>query len=168
MASGSKVAVANCSTYIQGCLSWDANATSSGIVVNARLYMRRTNNYSGDTYSDSVTQYLGITSDTSTTGFNYSQTTALHVYGGQQNTWQGPYFTASRTFDNSRGGETIYIRWRTVDNMGYGFLSGGGNSSSQVAITLPQAYTAPSTPSISASASGVNSVSVTYGTSSFG
>lgn len=162
MASGSKVAVANCSTYIQGCVSWDANATSSGIVVNVRFYMRRTNNYSGDTYSSSVTKYINISGDAN--AWNYSQTSELHVYGGQQNTWQGPYFTASRTFDNSRGGDTIYVGWKTVENYVSGYLGGSGN----VAITLPTAYTAPSTPTISASASGVNSVSVTYGISSFG
>ena len=162
MASGSKVAVANCSTYIQGCLSWDANATSSGIVVNVRMYMRRTNNYSGSTSSTNVTQSICISGDPN--NYGYSQTGALTVAGGQQNTWQGPYFTASRTFDSSRSGNTIYVGWKTVDNLGYGYLSGSGN----VQITLPQAYTAPNTPTISASASGVNSVSVTYGTSSFG
>lgn len=162
MASGSKVAVANCSTYIQGCLSWDANATSSGIVVNVRMYMRRTNDYSGSTNSSSVTQSICISGDPN--NYGYSQTGALTVAGGQQNTWQGPYFTASRTFDSSRSGNTIYVGWKTVDNLGYGYLSGSGN----VQITLPQAYTAPSTPSATVKEIYTNGAKFGVSVSSYG
>lgn len=161
MASGSKVAIANTSTYVQGCLSWDANVSGSSIVVNVRFYMRRTNNYSGSTGTSSCNQRICISGDPN--NYGYSQTDAVWVEGNKQNQWQGPYFSASRTFDASRGGETIYVGWK-VDGDSTGHLNGSGN----VQITLPTAYQAPATPTVSASNASGSSNSVTYGTTSFG
>lgn len=165
MASGSKVAIANCSTYIQGCLSWDANPNSSGkIVVNVRFYMRRTNDYAGETKSTNITQYICISGDPD--NYGYSQTDTIIVYGGasNQNVWQGPYFTASREFEADRSGNTIYVGWKTVDNLGSGYLSGSGN----VQITLPQAYSDPSGLNVSVNSVGTNSANLHVTLSSYG
>lgn len=131
------VAIANTSTWIQGGIEYDAYVSGSNIVVNVRFYMRRTNVYSDITRSSDITQYICISGDPN--NWNYSQTDEITVYGGQQNVWQGPYFTASRTFDASRGGSTIYVGWKTVDNLGYPYLSGSGNTT----ITLPSAVSPP-------------------------
>ena len=161
MASGSKVAVSNTSTYIQGCIDWSTSVSGSNIVVNVSFYMRRTNNYSGSTGTSSCNQRICISGDPA--NYGYSQTDAVWVEGNKQNQWQGPYFSASRTFDASRGGDTIYVGWK-VDGDSYGYLNGSGN----VQITLPTAYQAPATPTVSASNASGSSNSVTYGTTSFG
>lgn len=132
------VAVANTSTYIQGGIEYSTSTSSSGITVTVRLYFRRTNAWSGPTNSSSVTQSICISS--LSTSYGYSQTTAVTVAGGQQNVWQGPFYTASRTFDPSRGGETIYVGWKTTDNVGGYFSNAGGTT---VTITLPTTATAP-------------------------
>lgn len=161
MASGSKVAVANTSTYIQGCIDWSTSVSGSNIVVSVSFYMRRTNNYSGSTGTSSCNQRICISGDPA--NYGYSQTDAVWVEGNKQNQWQGPYFSASRTFDASRGGDTIYVGWK-VDGDSYGYLNGSGN----VQITLPTAYQAPATPTVSVSNASGSSNSVTYGTTSFG
>lgn len=135
MASGSKVAISNCSTYIQGAIDWETSVSGSNIIVTVRFYMRRTNNYSSDTYSSDVTKYIQISSDPNL--WNYSTGGDLRVYGGQQDVWQGPYFTATRTFDASRSGDTIYVGWKTVENYVTGYLGGSGNTT----IVLPIAET---------------------------
>lgn len=132
------VAVANTSTYIQGGIEYSTSTSSSGITVTVRLYFRRTNSWSGSTNSSSVTESICISS--SSTSFGYSQTAAVNVAGSQQNVWQGPFYTASRTFDASRGGETIYVGWKTTDNAGSYFSNTGGTV---VQITLPTTATAP-------------------------
>lgn len=133
------VAVANTSTYIQGGIEYSTSTSSSGITVTVRLYFRRTNAWSGPTNSSSVTESLCISS--SSTSFGYSQTAAVNVAGGQQNVWQGPFYTASRTFDASRGGETIYVGWKTTDNNSGGYFNNTGGT--VVQITLPTTATAP-------------------------
>lgn len=132
------VAVANTSTYIQGGIEYSTSTSSSGITVTVRLYFRRINVWSGSTNSSNVTESICISS--SSTSYGYSQNAAVTVAGGQQNVWQGPFYTASRTFDASRGGETIYVGWKTTDNAGSYFNNTGGTT---VAITLPTTATAP-------------------------
>lgn len=155
-----EAAVANTSTYIQGRVNYSTSVSSSGITVSVQFQMRRTNDYSGSTYSTSAVPSICISGDS--TNFGYVGSAGITVAGGKQNQWQNIY-SASRTFDSSRSGDSIYVGWK-VSNDNSGYLGG----SKTQAITLPQAYTAPSTPTISASASGVNSVSVSYGISSYG
>ena len=132
------VAVANTSTYIQGGIEYSTSTSSSGITVTVRLYFRRTNSWSGSTNSSNVTESICISG--SSTNYGYSQNAAVNVAGGQQNVWQGPYFTASRTFEPSRGGGNIYVGWKTTDNAGSYFSNTGGTV---VQITLPTTATAP-------------------------
>lgn len=162
MASGSKVAVSNCSTYIQGAIDWSTSTSGSDIIVTVKFYMRRTNAWSGDTYSSDTTKYIQITGDPDL--WNYSTGGELLVEGGQQNVWQGPYFTATRTFSSERAGNTIYVGWKTVENAVSGYLGGSG----QTTITLPTPSVAPTKPTVSVSNATATSASVTYGTSSFG
>lgn len=130
------VAVANTSTYIQGGIEYDAYVSGSNIVVNVRLYFRRTNTWSGQTSSSSVGEYICISGDPA--NYNYSQTGSITVAGGQQNVWQGAFFSASRTFDSSRGGNTIYVGWKTNDNVS-SYFTGSNN----IQITLPTVNTPP-------------------------
>lgn len=130
------VAVANTSTYIQGGIEYDAYVSGSNIVVNVRLYFRRTNAWSGQTYSSSVGEYICISGDPA--NYNYSQTGSITVAGGQQDVWQGAFFSASRTFDSSRGGNTIYVGWKTNDNVS-SYFTGSNN----IQITLPTVNTPP-------------------------
>lgn len=155
-----RVAQANTSTYIQGSVDYYAYVSGSNIIVDVYFAMRRTNAYSGQTYSSTAVPQICISSDSS--NFGYSGSAGITVSGGQQNVWQQIY-SASRTFSASRSGETIYVGWRvTNDNSGY--LGG----SAVAAITLPQASTAPNKPTVSINTPYVASVIVTYGTSSFG
>ena len=153
-------AQANTSTYIQGVVDYSAYTSNGSIKVDVTFKMRRTNNYSGTTYSTTAIPRICISGDPA--NFGYSGSAGINVYGGQQNTWQTIY-SASRTFDASRSGNTIYVGWK-VDNDNSGYLAG----SATAAITLPTAYTAPSTPTVSASNSSASANSVSYGTSSFG
>lgn len=155
------VAVSNTSTYIQGGIEYDVSTSSSGITVNVRFYMRRTNAYSGSTYSSNVTQQICISSDPNM--YHYSESDGITVAGGQQNVWQGPYFTASRTFDASRGGQTIYVGWKTTDNVDV-YLSGSGN----VQITLPTAVTAPTGLAVSNAQKYQNSFAATVSVTGWG
>lgn len=155
------VAVANTSTYIQGGIEYSTSTSSSGITVSLAFYMRRTNTYSSSTYSSSVTQQLCISSDPN--NYSWSQDTAITVAGGKQNVWQGPYFTASRTFDASRGGQPIYIGWKTTDNVS-GYLGGSGN----VQITLPTTATAPTGLAVSNAQKYQNSFAATVSVTGWG
>ena len=138
------VAVANTSTYIQGGIDYSTWVEGSEIVVQVKLYFRRTNAWSGSTYSSSTVQYICISGDPN--NYGYSQTTAITVAGGQQNAWQGPFFTATRRFSADRSGNNIYVGWKTQDNAS-SYFTGSANAT----ITLPQAYTAPSGLSITIS-----------------
>lgn len=130
-----RVAVANTSTYIQGSVDYYAYVSGSNIVVDVYFAMRRTNSYSGNTYGSAATPQICISGDS--TNFGYTGSAGITVYGGQQDVWQGIY-SASRTFDSSRGGNTIYVGWRVInDNSGY--FGGSGVA----AITLPTANTPP-------------------------
>lgn len=152
MASGSKVAVSNCSTYIQGAIDWTTSTSGSNIIVTVKFYMRRTNAWSGDTYSSDTTKYIQITGDSSL--WNYSTGGELLVEGGHQNVWQGPYFTATRTFSSDRAGDTIYVGWKTVENFVSGYLGGSG----QTTITLPTPVPTPDLTGI-----GVTATTATVG-----
>lgn len=136
-----RVAEANTSAYIQGSVDYYAWVENGNIIVDVYFQMRRTNSYSGATWSGTAVPAICISGDSG--NFNYSGSAGITVSGGQQGTWQQIYF-ASRTFDASRSGNTIYVGWRvTNDNSGY--LEG----SAVAAITLPQAYTTPSGLSVS-------------------
>lgn len=138
------VAIANTSTYIQGGIDYSTWVEGSEIVVQVKLYFRRTNAWSGSTNSSSTVQYICISGDPN--NYGYSQTTAITVAGGQQNAWQGPFFTATRRFSADRSGNNIYVGWKTQDNAG-SYFTGSANAT----ITLPQVYTAPSGLSITIS-----------------
>lgn len=142
MAQSTQVAIANSSTYIQGGITYEITTSGSNIHVIIRLYFRRTNTYAGATSSSSVTQYLAASGAAS--NWVNCQTGAITVNGGQQNVWQGRFAKYERDFDASRGGQTIYIGWKTVDNY-QGYFSGEG----QTTITLPTVATSPTGLSVS-------------------
>ena len=147
--------------YIEGRIDYSTSILSDGkIRVTAILQMRRNNypDYTGNTGGDYCTKAICISGDS--TNFNYSGGTPLWIYGSDQNNWVEK-FRATRDFEASRGGGQIYLGWKTEGNS---YISG----SRVQLITLPQGYTAPSTPSVSASNSSNTANSVTYGTSSFG
>lgn len=147
--------------YIEGRIDYSTSILSDGkIRVTAIFQMRRNNypDYTGDTGGDYCTKAICISGDSG--NFNYSGGTPLWVYGSDKNNWVEK-FRATRDFDASRGGSQIYLGWKTEGNS---YISG----SRVQQITLPQGYTAPSTPSVSASNSSNTANSVTYGTSSFG
>ena len=99
-------AIANtANSYIQGGLEIITSKSGGNVTVTAKLYMRRTNNYSGSTYDSNVSR--SITIDGTTT----SGSGAVTVAGGQQNVWQGPILTASKTFSGSA--RSITISWAT-------------------------------------------------------
>ena len=130
-----RAAIANTSTYIQGSVDYNAYVSGNNIIVDVTFQMRRTNVYSGSTYSSTATPSIMISGSQT---WNYTGNPGITVQGGQQNVWQTIY-SASRTYSASSSGSTIYIGWRvTNDNSGY--LGG----SATTAITLPQVYTAPS------------------------
>ena len=130
-----RVAEANTSTYIQGSVDYYAYTSGTNIIVDVYFQMRRTNTYSGDTYGATAVPNICISGDPN--NFGYVGSSGIRVVGGQQNVWQ-TIFTASRTFDSSRSGQTIYVGWKvTNDNSGY--LGG----SAVAAITLPSAATPP-------------------------
>ncbi len=108
MASGSKVAVANTSTYIQGCIDYNAYVSGGNIVVDVSFYMRRTNAYSGSTYSSTATPSIMISGSQT---WNYTGGAGITVAGGRQNVWQGAYYSASRTYPAGYGGTTLYVGW---------------------------------------------------------
>lgn len=129
-----RVAVANTSTYIQGSVDYYAYVSGSNIVVDVYFAMRRTNSYSGNTYSSTATPSIMISGSQS---WNYTGNSGITVYGGQQDVWQDIY-SASRTYASSAGGSTIYVGWK-VDNDNSGYFGG----SAIAAITLPTANTPP-------------------------
>ena len=131
-----RVAEANTSTYIQGSVDYYAYVSGSNIIVDVYFQMRRTNAYSGDTHSPTAVPNICISGNP--TNFNYTGSPDIRVAGGQQDVWQ-TIFTASRTFDSSRSGQTTYVGWKvTDDNSGY--LGG----SAVAAITLPVVVPTPS------------------------
>ncbi len=159
-----RAAVANTSTYIQGSVDYSVSTSSSGITVNVTFQMRRTNAYSGSTYSSSAVPSICISSSSSS--FNYSGGAGITIAGGQQNVWQTVY-SASRTFGADRSGNTIYVGWKVTNDNSGGYLGG----SAVEAITLPNAYTAPSNLTIHASplaSRPTDSIEVTWGAGSFG
>lgn len=159
-----RAAVANTSTHIQGSVDYSVSTSSSGITVSVTFQMRRTNAYSNPTYSSSAVPSICISSSSSS--FNYSGGAGITIAGGRQNVWQTVY-SASRTFDPSRGGGNIYVGWKVSNDNSGGFLGGSAVES----ITLPTVYTAPNTPTLSASpaaSSPTDSIEITWGTSSFG
>ena len=130
-----RAAIANTSTYIQGSVDYNAYVSGNNIIVDVTFQMRRTNSYSGATYSSTATPGIMISGSQT---WNYTGSAGITVQGGQQNVWQTIY-SASRTYSAASSGSTIYIGWRvTNDNSGY--LGGSATTS----ITLPQVYTAPS------------------------
>lgn len=151
------VAISNTSTYIQGGLDVSTSVSGSSIIVTEKLYFRRTNVYSGSTYSSSVTGTLNISTQAT------SSTTGVTVAGGQQNVWQGPFYTATRTFDSSRSGNTITCSWSTSDNVS-SYFSGSGSAS----ITLPTAATAPTGLAVTLDDFGVDWAKMTVSISSWG
>lgn len=151
------VAISNTSTYIQGGLDVTTSVSGTNIIVTEKLYFRRTNVYSGSTYSSSVTGTLNISTQAT------SSTTAITVAGGQQNVWQGPFYTATWTFDSSRSGNTITCSWSTTDNVASWF-SGSGSAS----ITLPTVTVAPSGLSVTLKDYGENWGTFAVSLSSYG
>jgi len=149
-------AIANtANSYIQGGLEITTSKSGGNVTVTAKLYMRRTNNYSGSTYDSNVSR--SITIDGSVT----SGSGAVTVAGGQQNVWQGPILTASKTFTGAA--RNITISWATS-----GVASTNLNGSGSTSFTVPAGYVAPSGGYITIIGKTYNSVTAKVGVSSFG
>ena len=124
------IAVANTSTYIQAGLDTYIHDNGGSKTVECFLYFRRTNSYSGATYSSSVDCEVYIDSA------SHMANMAITVEGGKQNVWQGPFLSVSKTFTG--GQTTATVRWVTRDNVG-SYLGGSGSAT----ITVPASYTPP-------------------------
>lgn len=154
-----RVAIANTSTYIQGSVDYYAYVSGSNIVVDVYFAMRRTNSYSGSTYSSTATPSIMISGSQS---WNYTGNPGITVAGGQQDVWQDIY-SASRTYASSAGGSTIYVGWK-VDNDNSGYFGGSGVA----AITLPTTNTPPTGLATSNTRPGVESFTSTVSITGWG
>ena len=146
-------AVRNCSTYIQGGLEIYTTTTGDTTTVYAKLYMRRTNSYGYDTYQPGSTAKITID------GSQSSTTSELRVRGSQQNVWQGPYLTASKTFTGDS--KKITISWETN---GGTYLTGSGSTD----YIVPASYVAPSGLNVSITSKTYNSATLAVSISSYG
>lgn len=149
-------AIANtANAYIQGGLEISTSVSGGNVTVTAKLYMRRTNVYSGSTYDSNLSR--SITIDGSTT----SGSGAVTVAGGQQNVWQGPILTASKTFTGAA--RNITISWAASGASVTHF-----NGSGSTGYTVPAGYIAPSGGYITILSKTHDSVTAKVGVSSFG
>ncbi len=149
-------AIANtANSYIQGGLEIITSKSGGNVTVTAKLYMRRTNNYSGSTYDNNVSR--SITIDGATT----SDSGAVTVAGGQQNVWQGPILTASKTFSGSA--RNITISWATS-----GAVTTNLNGSGSTGFSVPAGHVAPSGGYVNVISKTYNSVTAKVGVASFG
>lgn len=151
-------AIANTGTYIQGGLEITTSGPNDNgeVTVTAKLYMRRTNAYSGSTYSSGCT--IGITIDGTTTS---SSKQTITVAGGKQNVWQGPFLTATKKF--SGASKSITISWSTTAPYASD-LAGSGSTS----FTVPAGYTSPSGLAVSVKSKTYNTVTLTSSLTSYG
>lgn len=123
------IAQSNTSTYIVGGIDTYITDEGSSQKVECFLYFKRTNTFSGSTWSSSVSGTVTI--DGESTSVNFSPTIP-----GNNNNWIGPYIHATKVFT---GGErNITVGWSTTDNAG-SYFGGSGSTT----ITVPASYTAP-------------------------
>ena len=142
MAGLGVLAISNTSTYIQGGIDTWITDNGSSKTVDCYLYFRRTNTYSGQTYSSSTA--MTVTID----GTSASATSATSI-PGYNNDWQGWYVHCSKTFTGDA--KTITISW---SSSGVGSYFNGSGSTT---ITVPASYTNPSTPSVTLKSKTYNS-----------
>lgn len=155
-----RTAIGNSSQYIEGSISYNAYISNGNIVVDAIFQMRRTNPqyYPYDTYSSTAVPKMCISGTSGNFAFVGSTGVTVHA----DSNWQ-TIFSATRTFDLNRGGESIYIGWK-VENDNSGFLGGTATST----ITLPTGSSAPTGLAISNISTTTNSVTATISISSWG
>lgn len=147
------LAISNTSTYIQGGIDTWITDNGSSKTVDCYLYFRRTNTYSGQTYSSSTA--MTVTID----GTSASATSATSI-PGYNNDWQGWYVHCSKTFTGDS--RTITISW---SSSGVGAYFNGSGSTT---ITVPASYTDPSTPSVTVKSKTYNSATFSVSISSYG
>lgn len=123
------IAQGNTSTYIVGGIDTYITDNGGSKTVDCYLYFRRTNTYSGTTYSSSVDGTVTIDGTATSARFAPS-------IPGYNNNWIGPYVHASKTFTG--GAKNITVSWSANDNVG-GYFGGSGSAT----ITVPASYTAP-------------------------
>lgn len=146
-----------CSTYIVQRLYYSTTADSTGHNVYVELQMRRTNSYGGDTFQYPSSSNISIDGNNQTWNWDQNSYPVIPAYNTDWVTF------ASRTVHvNHTAAKGINISGGN-SNMG-SYLTG----SSSVDITLEAIQTAPNTPSVSASVTSDDALSVTWGTSSFG
>lgn len=153
MAGLGVLAISNTSTYIQGGIDTWITDNGSSKTVDCYLYFRRTNTYSGQTYSSSTA--MTVTID----GTSASATSATSI-PGYNNDWQGWYVHCSKTFTGDA--KTITISW---SSSGVGSYFNGSGSTT---ITVPASYTNPSTPSVTLKSKTYNSATFAVSISSYG
>ena len=123
------IAQGNTSTYIVGGIDTYITDNGGSKTVDCYLYFRRTNTYSGVTYSSSVDGTVTIDGTATSARFAPS-------IPGYNNNWIGPYVHASKTFTGAA--KSITVSWSTTDNAG-SYFGGSGSAT----ITVPASYTAP-------------------------
>lgn len=155
-----RVAEDNTSTYIQGSVTYSTYISYSQIVVDVTFQMRRTNpgQYPYDTYDPNATPKICISRTQD--NYNYTGNAGITVHASSD--WQTIY-SASRTWDISFAGATIYVGWQVSDDTS-GYL--GGYKS--VAITLPTSSAGPSGGFIDAVVPSTNSFTMTGGVTTMG
>lgn len=145
-------AIANTANqYIQGGLEIATSKNGGNVTVTAKLYFRRTNSWSGSTY-ENVTRSITID------GTSTSSSGQVTVAGGQQNVWQGPVLTATKTFTGAA--KNITISWNSSGS----YFGGSGSAN----FTVPAGYVAPSGGYITITEKTHNSVTAKIGVNSFG
>lgn len=161
------------STYIQVRLVVTEDRSTSGVSkLTGTLQARRTNTWSGDTYS-----YGGATSATININGSTQKFTSLRVNGGQQNVWQNQ---GSMTVSVSHTSAVTVSFSESVSGAEYfngsssgtincaAFSTSSGGSSGGTTTPPTPTYTSPSISSITGSASSTSAISVSGRVSSFG
>ena len=147
------LAVSNTSTYIQGGIDTWITDNGSSKTIDCYLYFRRTNSYSGTTWSSSVSGTVTIDGTSASASFSPS-------IPGYNNDWQGWYVHCSKTFEGDA--RNITISW---SSSGVGSYFNGSGSAT---ITVPASYTSPSTPSVALKSKTYNSATFAVSISSYG
>lgn len=154
MAGLGVIAQSNTSTYIVAGLDTWITENSDSVVVDCYLYFKRTNTYSGVTYSTGVTGTITI--DGSTTSGTFDP-----QIPGNTNDWQGPYIHAQKSFTGSA--RTITVSWSTSDSV-TAYFGGSGSAS----VMLPPSNTPPTGLYMSNLIVGPQAVTATIGVTDWG
>lgn len=148
------IAQSNTSTYIVGGIDTWITDNGGSKTVDCYLYFKRTNTYSGTTWSSSTTGTITIDGSATTGTFSPQ-------IPGYNNNWIGPYVHAAKTFTG--GAKNITVSWSTSDVAG-GYFGGSGSAT----ITVPASYTAPTGLAVANATATPDSVTATVSVTGWG